>query len=127
MIKPTAKQLRAGYELLRASPPFSGWGLPPVGRVVFVTKGVRRRRYRHEKKLFGQCYSPDGKRIHLYVAPHRRFHAVLSTLAHEMIHVHEFVNRLPERQRKGRYVHGPAFQQAADKVCASLGFPRGNF
>lgn len=128
MVTLTPDQMRAAYALLRLLPPFSGWDLPPAEEVSFVVHGVRRRRRSHEKKLLGLCTrKPGSGRFTVYVAPHRTLAGAVSTLAHEMIHVHEWVNHLPERTRKGQYIHGPAFQAAADAVCQTLKFPRATF
>ncbi len=127
MVRPTVEQLRANYEMLRSLPPFSRWEMPPVERVEFVLKGIRRRRHKGDKPLRGQCVYLGRKRWRVYVAPHRELYGVVATLAHEMVHIHEDVAKLPWSTRRGRYIHGPSFQRAADEVCRELGFPRACF
>ncbi len=123
MITPTRKQLRQAYEMLRASPPFNGWGLPPGDEVVFQTERKATGRCR---RLMGQ-HSCAAGRHRIFVASHRTLRGVIATLAHEMVHVYEQVAGLPDQYRLGVYIHGRPFRAAAEQVCKALDYPIARF
>jgi len=113
----TPEVLRASYDFLNSTIPFSRWNLPEGEDVRF--KVVRSR------SLCG--YHDNGKpgKRKLVVAVSCIFiktnAALVLTIAHEMCHVHQFRHfpRDPE--------HGPAFKRLADQVCKIHGFDRGLF
>jgi hypothetical protein len=110
------------YNLLRACPPFRSWRLPPSDEVAFhITLS---------KKTFGKCvYDWDDKHTR---PPRFEFHASarcirqLGTLtrfmAHEMIHMREYLTGVRDDVK-----HGASFQRMADQVCRLHGFDRGEF
>lgn len=113
--------------MLRTFAPFNAWRLPPASRVRFVTVpssliGGQLR----ERKTWGLHWTHEGRHT-VYIAPHRHLDAMVRTMGHEMIHMHEFINDVPCAKRGGAYLHGAEFQAIADTVCSTLGLTRKNF
>lgn len=112
----THAMLAQAYELLRATPPFRGWKLPPAEEVEFhVTASVA--------DHADYCNLQDGRhRIRVSYKRHKTLRSLIETMAHEMIHMRE-------RQLKLRWdvAHGATFQRLADRICALHGFDRGSF
>lgn len=113
MIHVTPEMLEATYELLRRTPPFSGWKLPVPDEVGFLVSGSNDTRGR---------YWFENERHHISVS-HRCNHtldSVIRTVAHEMCHVRD--------QAKGaKSDHGRSWQRMADQVCRRHHFDRGQF
>jgi len=109
----TPSKLAATYDCLRAFPPFRGWRLPESDDVAF-----------------GVSLSPDTygtydlcrgqPRIEISALMVTEFQALLETMAHEMIHLHQC--------RAGRAVdHDAEWQRLATRVCREFGWKREGF
>lgn len=113
MIHVTPEILEAIYELLRLTPPFKGWPLPPADEIVFVVSGSTETR--------GRYYFDKG-RHHVEVS-HKCNHtldSIIRTTAHEICHVCD--------QIKGaKSDHGRSWQRMADQVCRKHHYDRGQF
>jgi hypothetical protein len=114
----TPDNLRAAYNYLSETEPFVNWNLPDADDVTFFvdTKSVR-----HS----GRCYplQEDGHyRIEISSKFHHHTLSLMETMAHEMVHVHEFHNGIPVKRH-----HGKTFKLLAAEVCAIHGFDPGKF
>lgn len=106
LIHITPHTVEAAYELLRTTPPFRGWKLPPADEVEFII-----------------CFAIDYRAQHQYLNGRHKIwvsarnvgslQELTRVMAHEMIHVHE------ERTKQCRYdvLHSKKFQQWAKRVC----------
>lgn len=114
-LKITTERLAATYEMLRAWPPFSRWGLPPSEMVKF--------RVTRSKKNFATWWA-DGDRHHVEVseALHSTMQGVVMSMAHEMIHVRQ---RLAKTETRSE--HNAEFHRLAKRVCSIYGFDYGAF
>lgn len=103
--------LRAAYNYLNETPPFNKWNLPDGDDVDFQV--VRGRRY------FG-WHTFDGRKhaIAISRATVRNTPALLTTMAHEMIHVHE----REAKACRSDVQHTGAFMKWAAQVCKCHGF-----
>ena len=113
----TPDMLAAAYELLRTTPPFRGWKLPPSSAIKFKVSRATRE--------FGHfAYTRDDgapKHISCSDRKHGQLNTLLATMAHEMIHLHQRVSG-----HKGP-AHGAVFQRFADRICRLHGFDRKTF
>lgn len=101
--------LRAAYEYLRATPPFRRWKLPPADEVEFhVTRHLDRT---------GDCETAGGHEpvIRISAALIGWTGSLMTTMAHEMVHVHLDRNGV-------RAHHGADFRRCAAQVCRHHGF-----
>lgn len=107
--------LRATYAFLAETPPFSRWNLPDADDVTFQVART--------KTHFGWCTFHDPKfTIAISSATVRDTATLVTTMAHEMIHVHE---RCSGACRPG-VQHTAAFRKWAAQVCRVHGFePKG--
>ena len=106
----TPEMLEAAYELLRTTPPFKRWRLPPAEEVEFhVTKHLDLRGdcvdagHAHVIRISGNCHGSLQK--------------LLETMAHEMCHVRQAINDPDDRAH-----HGSVFKKYAAQVCRVHGF-----
>lgn len=107
----TPEVLAASYDLLRETPPFLSWNLPPSEDVDFkVTRS---------KRVWGyyDLLVNNGHRIGISAQMHGQLPLLLATMAHEMIHMH-----MKRCGMKGAFGHGKEFQAHAAEVCAVHGF-----
>jgi hypothetical protein len=119
MLHITPEIVENAYELLKLTPPFRGWKLPPADDVVFSAVPIKGAR--------GGCQGEhwfDGKSHHIRINPkrHSALSSMLATLAHEMIHMREAQLAL-----RNDVFHGRMFQEMADRVCKAHTFDRGQF
>lgn len=102
----------AVYECLRQLSPFKGWKLPSSDEVEFaVTK---------DKKHFGthtHYIGTDEHIIEISEENNGHFNTLATTMAHEMIHMHQ---RRTKRVTKAQ--HNPDFKRRAKLVCKELGW-----
>jgi hypothetical protein len=99
--------LAAAYELLKVTTPFRGLRLPASHDIIFqLTK---------DKALAGYCNLTDATMISISSHFHSQLQPLLVTMAHEMIHLHEF-------RKYGKAGHGETFQKLAARVCRAHGF-----
>ncbi len=108
----TPEMLRAGYDFLCATAPFKSWNLPDGEDINFV---VIKGRDTDARIWF------ENKRPHIGISSARNGHTitVLSSIAHEVIHLHE--DRCKIRHRGANH-HSLAFRKWAAEVCAIHGF-----
>ena len=106
----TPDLLAAAYDFLRTTDPFLGWKLPKSGRIKFlVIKDPRR---------YADFGAENGVPT-IRVSTARNGHAatLLSTVAHETIHLHQYLRGL---ETKGE--HNADFRRRAKRVCAAHGY-----
>lgn len=110
----TPEALEAAYEYLRATPPFSSWGLPHSDEVIFQLSSRRRE--------FGR-YQWNGERHTITASIHGIAYTptLMRFLAHEMIHLFLEMRGL-ESKTGGGDVHNAHFRRFAAQVCRYHGF-----
>lgn len=110
----SSETLRSAYNYFNETPPFNKWNLPDGDDVEFkVTR---------ERGTYG-WHTFDGKKHVIAVSSASVSHTMtlLSTMAHEMVHVHERSNGAC-----GVAGHGKAFKRWAAQVAKAHGFdPKG--
>lgn len=118
MLHITPDMLEQGYELLKLSKPFSAWKLPDADKVVFLATSIDAAG-KHGSQ--GQHWH-DGVYHHIQVNPerHHTYHAMLMTLAHEMVHVRQY-------ELGRRNTHGVFFERLSAQVCRHHCFDLGQF
>lgn len=101
--------LRTAYDFLSESPPFNRWNLPDSDDVTF--------RVVRSKTNYG-WHQFDGRRhtIAISSVTVRNTPVLVTTMAHEMIHVHECATCRPRGE------HSKAFRKWAAQVCRAHGF-----
>lgn len=112
----TPDMLEAAYELLRTTPPFKGWRLPSADDVEFH---VTRHQNRYADYEFDKL-----RKVHIVrvsQVKNVRLDKLLETLAHEMIHMRQFLSGKREAD------HGALFQREANRICNTHGFDRAIF
>ena len=111
-LKLTAEMLAFAYDYLACQKPFSSWNLPPSEDVKFLV--IRKAdRYAHYQMVDGVHNIAVSAK---FVGRHE---TLLSTMAHEMTHLHCTAAGI-----KMRNPHGKAFQALADEVCRHMEFDR---
>lgn len=116
MLHPTPEMLESVYELLRLTPPFRAWKLPPADDVEF-----------HVVRMKGQdqadCYW-NGNRHVIRIASnkHSSLAPIITTMAHEMLHLH-----LDRAYPRDRAMHGGRFKRHAKMICLAHTFDHGQF
>lgn len=105
----TPEIMAAAYEYLKATPPFSRWGLPPAGALKFRPTKAR--------SEAGHCEELDSGKICIGMSSvlHGHSNSILTTMAHEMIHVRQFTAGTPATR-------GMLFQKMATQICRRHGF-----
>jgi len=107
--------LEQAYELLRATPPFRGWKLPPADDLTFHVIATNSPAADH--------YCIEG--VHTIRISHKRhktLRTLIETMAHEMVHMRE-----AQMKTRADVEHGKVFHRLADQVCRAHGFDRGMF
>jgi hypothetical protein len=102
------------YTMLRATPPFSRWKLPVADDVVFVVTGTTNK--------LGEYFWRPVHRIEISQPRHGTLHSLTRTMAHEMVHMREYLTG--ERMDVS---HGAAFNRLAKQVCTWHGFEQQEF
>ena len=109
----TPELMKALYDALDMTAPFSRWNLPDSDDMKFkVTRTV---------KEFGYCAGNGPFTIYMSARLHSTLPIMLATMAHEMIHIRQ---AMLGDVRGG---HGKIFAKLADQVCAVHGFDRNSF
>lgn len=104
------ERIAAAYDFLNVTPPFDKWNLPDSDDLIFrvaksdldhgwITTGRR-----HKKPVITISGATTGQTPKLF-----------ETLAHEMVHLHQYLTRQPQ-------THGPGFRKMAELVCKYHGF-----
>ncbi len=115
-LKLTPDMLAHCYDYLCCTPPFTKWNMPPSEDIKFLVIKTADR-YAHYQMV------NNVHNIAVSVRWVGRHQTLLSTLAHEMVHLH--IRSAGIRQR---HAHGGAFQRLADEVCKEhVEFDRLNF
>ena len=111
-LKLTAEMLAFAYDYLACQPPYDKFNMPPSEDVRFLV--IRQAdRYAHYQMVDGvHTIAVSAK----FVGRHE---TLLSTMAHEMIHLHCVAAGI-----RMRNPHGKAFQKLADEVCKIHEFDR---
>jgi hypothetical protein len=113
--------LEGAYEYLRVSPPFCRWGLPHADHVMFRVLGAKDR-FGHFRGRHRKAQGDDGfSEIAISAGLVRSTDLLLSTMAHEMIHLYQ------DETGTARGHHNPKFLKLAKRVCAIHGFDLESF
>lgn len=112
----TPDALAACYDFLAETPPFNKWNLPPSDEVMFIV--CRSKENRGD-------YHWNGERHVIRISSRyaKRTHALVETMAHEMIHLFEEEAGFS----KPNVQHSKAFQKLAKRVCKIHGFDEAVF
>lgn len=111
MITLNPEILARAYDYLQSTQPFCKWNLPDSDDITF--KVIR------TKKLFGQHYRLNGKHVlEVSSGMHGHSNTLLSTIAHEMIHIHQDEAGMSRRGTE----HNAAFHKLASRVCKVHGW-----
>ena len=109
-IKLTEEMLGHCYDMLAATPALSKWNLPSSEDIKF--KVVKR------KSIFGRyVYEGGDHRIEISSKSVGTFSTLISTMAHEMIHLHQSLLDIPVADDK-------TFHGFADAVCKEFELDR---
>ena len=104
----TVETLRAAYDYLNSTPPFNKWNLPEHDDLTF--------RVARDPNHFGWCvhHGRRRKKPVIAISDKRVGHTLglMATLAHEMLHLHQF---LTGQARGGE--HNAAFNKDAVTIC----------
>lgn len=106
------EMLACAYDYLACLPPFHKWNLPPSEDVKF---SVIKRRDRTAHYVFDKGAHHIGMSS-TFVGRHEM---LLSSMAHEMLHLH-----MAQTCWNRRNPHDAAFQKWADKICQIHEFDR---
>jgi hypothetical protein len=117
----TPEMLEGAYEYLRVSPPFCHWALPHADHVSFRVLGAKDR-FGHFRGRHRKAQGDDGfSEIAISAGLVRSTDLLLSTMAHEMIHLYQ------DETGTARGHHNPKFRKLAKRVCAIHGFDLESF
>ena len=111
----TPALMEAAYELLRITPPFRKWKLAEPDDVVFriikteLTRGTFYRAGKRGSKL---------PTIEISMKCIGSVHSLITTMAHEMTHMHEDTNHVA----RDDVMHSARFKRLAAQVCRHHGF-----
>lgn len=110
----TAAIVRAAYDFLVETPPFDRWNLPDSDDLVF--------RAARDSGSHGWLTTKRNKKPELVVSRAIVGHTttLLATVAHEMIHLHQYRTGMPQ-------THGEAFERLKAQVCKRHGFDPKSF
>ena len=110
-LKLTPERLAAVYDMLRTFPPYCRWGLPPASEVKFhVSKTTQHH----------AAWWIDSNKHHIEVSANKHgwMASLISTMAHEMIHVRQ---RIAKTETSG-VDHNAEFRRMVPSVCQRFGF-----
>ncbi len=113
MLKLNVEMLAHAYDYLNTQPPFSSWNLPHSEDIRFEIK--------RKPKFYAECRrGTDGVyRLIFSICWVGRHDVLMSTMAHEMIHIH-----VDQACMNTRNHHDRTFQRLADRVCKIHEFDR---
>lgn len=106
----TDKTIKSMYSLLRSMPPFNKWNLPPAHKIKF--------KVRHDLDLLGHMYMKPFK-MEIGTKHQEHFESVLTTVAHEMVHLSLFIDGCPSFNQ-----HRKAFRMKTAQIGDLYGFDR---
>ncbi len=117
----TPEMLETAYEYLRVSPPFCRWNLPHADQVMFRVMGTRDR-FGHFRGRHRKATGDDGfSEIAISAGMVRSTDLLISTMAHEMIHLYQ------DENGTARGHHNKEFLRLAKRVCDLHGFDHESF
>lgn len=118
MLKLTPDFTRGLYIMLKYGPVFSKMPLPMAAEVAFrVTRAKDRCGYY-------QYHPATGKHEIALDQPYNdRLEHAVETMAHEMIHLYQSINKSESRKTD----HNAEFHRIAKRVCNAYGFPLSRF
>lgn len=105
--------LETAYELLRATKPFNKWRLPDADDIEFRVTAARDR----SGHFRGENIPGAGHEIAVSVNGIHDYGQMLETLAHECIHLRQYL-----RGSGSRNPHNQEFHRLAARVCDLHGF-----
>ena len=108
----TKKTILLAYQMLRGMSPFCDWKLPTK----IETKVV------HDLSMYG-CFEDSPNTITISTAKVWDVTQLVATVAHEMIHLHQFRLKVLDDAQP----HDLFFMDCARDVCIELGFDKENF
>lgn len=108
----TPDTLKAAYDYLATTPPFSKWNMPDSDDVKFVVARSPTHHGWWDKKRWAKKHL-----IAISRAKVGHTTTLLATVAHEMLHVHQ-----REAGMETRGEHNAAFRRLAARVCRFHGF-----
>lgn len=107
------EELVGAYECLRRCAPFRAWALPASDSIEFIVRRIPQT----EAQIISGISDPEYHAIAINPDYHGHLVTLLSTMAHEMIHLHQRRNGLETRA-----MHNADFKRRAARVCKELGF-----
>ncbi len=107
----TPETLAACYDYLCTLPPASSWNLPHSEDVVFKVSRA--------KSVYGRFHPTSPPMIEISSNHVGRHDTLLSTMHHEIVHLHQFMTGILKPNG-----HCKAFQAFADQVCKVHEFDR---
>lgn len=113
------EMLGPAYDYLRATKPFSRWKLPAADEVIF---GIIPNK---DRSAHYYCRKSDGRHV-IECSSHwnTRHVVLLSSLAHEMAHLHLNLTG----RHSSRNPHNAEFWRLADRICKNhVEFDRAGF
>lgn len=116
--------LESVYELLRTTPPFSRWRLPPGEEVEFHVVDLKPQ-FHADYQLVAKASGHHVHRIRVNAYVCRTLLTLVPTIAHEMCHIRQ--QALIGNRTEANENHGVVFAKLADQVCRWHGFDRGTF
>ncbi len=123
----TPRLLEATYELVRATPPFNRWRLPPADEVEFRVKELGHTRSGKILALHRALYPRKSIRHIISIDPTRRKVALLvEDMAHEMVHLYQR-RHLDKKVGHCTAAHGTHFKRLAAQVCRTHGWDVATF
>lgn len=108
----TPDTLRAAYDYICTTPPFSRWNMPEGEEIVF--------RVVRDPGLRG-WYNRDGRGRHVIAISSRcigHTNNLIATVAHEALHLHQRDTRMETPCAQ----HNAAFNKLAERVCRYHGW-----
>lgn len=112
----TPSIVAGAYEYLRTTPPFRGWRLPPAEEIEFKVVATDALAGYHDYSKNGDHVLAVSNKCHGHTA------TLMTTVAHEMIHVHQ-----GERGTETAAQHNAQWNRLAKRVCRIHGFDEKEF
>ncbi len=112
-MKLTVPLLEATYDFISGTPPFRGWGMPPVE----VSMVFRVGKTRNIQGQYVWCPRRDAHVITISGARVAHVGTLLAVMAHEMIHLYQNCRRTETDAE-----HNAEFRRLAKIVCRHHGY-----
>lgn len=106
----TPDLIAAGYDYVRESQPFKGWGLPESDEVGFAVV--------KDTTMYADfCLYKGEPLIRVSEKLHGHTVTLLATIAHECVHLYQYLHKLDKGGE-----HNADFKRRAARVCQIHGF-----